>query len=331
MSEWLLFKNGVEEAPVSWIALLFAILAIALRGSCQIWPVDLTLDKLSVEYELRAWDCLIQVHIGINHSNHGLKALILIAYQRANRGLSIGSLTRMAVRIARDLYPPNDSTRQSEEKTNIWNSLVTLCSLTYQLSKSPSEEWVPVAIREKRTDSTDMKTFATIHTKLDAKFSEITQVVYFEVPHDAHQLEKELKELQVSLEAQKNDNQPLSGSNKVHFLIIENRLHYLFYHLFSIKPFDRDKLRKERCLDAAKQVLRTFNKLVLTDNQLVWWYLSGVGSLPVVKCALTLATYSTRVEWPLSQTEQIFYLMANQSRFCIDYMPRIQEAILFGA
>lgn len=312
------------------MALLFAILSMALLGSCQSWPIDSTLDRISVEYELRAWDCLSQDHISGNHSHHGLKALMLIAYQRANRVLSIGSITRLAVRIARDLYPLNKCTIHPEEQKSIWNGLMTLCSLIYQLSKTPSEEVIPIASEASRIESLGMETFAMIYTRLDAISSEISQALCFGNPKDTYWLEARLEALQVHLEARKMACQPLLEIGEIHFLIIQGRLHYPFYHLFSAEPLYWDEVQRKKCLDSAKTVLYIFRELVLTNNQPIWWYLSGVGSLYAVKCASTLATYFNRNEWPVGQTEQIFRIMASQSRFCMDYMPHVQGDISFG-
>lgn len=290
----------------------------------------LSLDRISVEYELRAWECLTQDHISINQC-HGLKALMLIGFQRANRGLSIGCLTRMAIRISQAIYPLNDLGVYSNEQQSIWDGLVTLSSLTYQLSKAPSEEWIPITISKPRVEDMTLETFAMIHTRLDAMSSEIPKVLCSGNPHGIHELHIGLKGLQASLESQKLARQAILGSDEIHFLILEGRLHYLFYSMFSNSLPERDEPQREKCFASAKNVLSIFRELVLTYDQSIWWYLSGVGSLYAAKCALTLATYCDKDEWPMRQTLQAFSIIASQSNFCMEFMPEIHEAISFGA
>jgi hypothetical protein len=90
----------------------------------------------------------------------------------------------MTTRIAQAIYPLNDLGISPEEQRSIWDGLVTLSSLTYQISKTPSEESISVTICKSRMEYMTLETFAMIHTRLDAMSFEISKVICFGNTHD---------------------------------------------------------------------------------------------------------------------------------------------------
>lgn len=90
----------------------------------------------------------------------------------------------MTTRIAQVIYTLNDLGISSEEQRSIWDGLMTLSSLTYQISKTPNKESISVTICKSRMEYMTLETLAMIHARLDAMSSEISKVIRFRNPHD---------------------------------------------------------------------------------------------------------------------------------------------------
>lgn len=87
---------------LSWLSLLFAILALACRAQ-ENPERGFLFDKLSIKYEKAAWDCLSINNPPFEPSATALKAVILIIYGRVHRGEDVSKNLQSAYNMANSI------------------------------------------------------------------------------------------------------------------------------------------------------------------------------------------------------------------------------------
>lgn len=262
-----MFKYTSSPVAESWIALLFTILSFALRAGDEYDPM---LDKFSIEYESRAWNCLTQGNNILKHSLQGLKVILLLSYLKAHRGLPIYSLARMALEISHRIHVPEPAEQQI-----ISNGLGTIFSLCFQLSEVPNEQCIQEIIKFQLEGSPAL---AIGHAELDEVSSRISEFVHFGYEYAIEQLEGRLQLIQSSLEGKTH----IDGVNSA---ILECRLHYLSHYLLRKKCILPGSPMKNKCIQSARKVLTIFCQLIWEESQPMWWYLYGLGSFYASDCA----------------------------------------------
>lgn len=129
----MIFRQNPNVAPLSWLSLLFAILALACRAEEN--SQSCLFDKLSKKYEKAAWDCLSINKPPFESSTTALNALILIIYGRIHRGEDVSRNLQTAYNMATSISCHQCPAQPvaCEEHRNLWISLKMLFSMNSQV------------------------------------------------------------------------------------------------------------------------------------------------------------------------------------------------------
>ncbi|KAJ5556041.1 hypothetical protein N7513_003683 [Penicillium frequentans] len=140
--EYAIFRQNRDLAPLTWLSLLFAILALACRAE-QVPENAHHFDTLSTRYEKAGWNCLSINNPPFEPSKAALKALILIIYSRVHRGEDVSSDLQTAYGMATSTDCQRCSTQPMtcEEHETLWTALKVLLFMNGQLyCDSPNQE-----------------------------------------------------------------------------------------------------------------------------------------------------------------------------------------------
>ncbi|OJJ50485.1 hypothetical protein ASPZODRAFT_147994 [Penicilliopsis zonata CBS 506.65] len=141
-AEYQQFCHDASSVSLSWLALLFTLLSIAVTALEDNDPLlaDLGREKtvsrnikvLSSRYRSAAMRCLAADGVIVHHSINSLQALVLISYARLHRGLSIWTLLGFTHHVAIAMGCHIDPDRfflgpiEREERRRAWAGLMIL-------------------------------------------------------------------------------------------------------------------------------------------------------------------------------------------------------------
>ncbi|KAJ5348448.1 Fungal transcriptional regulatory protein [Penicillium brevicompactum] len=144
-AEYQQFCHDPGSVSLSWLALLFAILSIAVTALDDDHPllsdlgrertVSRNIKVLSSRYRSAALRCLAADGVMSRHSINSLQALVLIMYARAHRGLPIftllGFTNHVAISMGCHLDPERFSLGpiEREERRRVWTGLMMLYTI----------------------------------------------------------------------------------------------------------------------------------------------------------------------------------------------------------
>ncbi|KAJ5752749.1 hypothetical protein N7520_009666 [Penicillium odoratum] len=141
--EYRSFRQNPDGAPLSWLSLLFAILALACRAE-EVPERACLFDRLSMAYEKAAWDCLSLNNPPFEPSTAALKAFVLVIYGRVHRGIDVSRDLHTAYQMATSTSyhrRPTQSMACEENKT-LWIALKMLLFMNGQLHSDPCDQEV---------------------------------------------------------------------------------------------------------------------------------------------------------------------------------------------
>lgn len=144
-AEYQQFCHDPSSVSLAWLALLFAILAIAVSALDDDDPllsdlgrertVSRNIKVLSARYRSAALRCLAADGIIVRHSINSLQALILINYARIQRGLPIWTMLGFTHHVAISMGCHLDPERfplgaiEREERRRVWAGLMMLYTI----------------------------------------------------------------------------------------------------------------------------------------------------------------------------------------------------------
>ncbi|KAJ5084224.1 hypothetical protein NUU61_008803 [Penicillium alfredii] len=144
-AEYQHFCHDPSSVSTSWLALLFAILAIAVNALDDDDPllsdlgrertVSRNIKVLTARYRSAALRCLAADGVVSRHSINSLQALVLINYARINRGLPIWTLLGFTHHVAISMGCHIDPERfalgaiEREERRRVWAGLMMLYTI----------------------------------------------------------------------------------------------------------------------------------------------------------------------------------------------------------
>jgi hypothetical protein len=144
-AEYQQFCHDPGSVSTSWLALLFAILAIAVSAIDDDHPllsdlgrertVSRNIKVLSARYRSAALRCLAADGVMSRHSINSLQALVLISYARVHRGLPIWTLLGFTHHVAISMGCHLDPERfalgpiEREERRRVWAGLMMLYTI----------------------------------------------------------------------------------------------------------------------------------------------------------------------------------------------------------
>ncbi|CAG7922092.1 unnamed protein product [Penicillium olsonii] len=144
-AEYQQFCHDPGSVSLSWLALLFAILAIAVSALDDDHPlladlgrertVSRNIKSLSARYRSAALRCLAADGVMFRHSINSLQAMVLINYARAHRGLPIWTLLGFTHHVAISMGCHLDPERfalgsiEREERRRVWAGLMMLYTI----------------------------------------------------------------------------------------------------------------------------------------------------------------------------------------------------------
>ncbi|OQE04373.1 hypothetical protein PENVUL_c034G01157 [Penicillium vulpinum] len=144
-AEYQHFCHDPGSVSTSWLALLFAILAIAVSALDDDHPllsdlgreraVSRNIKVLSARYRSAALRCLAADGVMSRHSINSLQALVLVNYARVHRGLPIWTLLGFTHHVAISMGCHLDPERftlgpiEREERRRVWAGLMMLYTI----------------------------------------------------------------------------------------------------------------------------------------------------------------------------------------------------------
>lgn len=144
-AEYQQFYHDPGSVSISWLALLFAILAIAVSALDDDDPllsdlgrertVSRNIKVLSARYRSAALQCLAADGVMTRHSISSLQALVLISYARLHRGLPFWTLLGFTQHVAISMGCHIDPERfilgpiEREERRRVWTGLMMLYTI----------------------------------------------------------------------------------------------------------------------------------------------------------------------------------------------------------
>lgn len=144
-AEYQQFCHDPSSVSTAWLALLFAILAIAVSALDDEDPLlsDLGRERtmgrnmkaLSARYRSAALRCLAADSVMTRHSISSLQALVLVNYARLQRGLSFWALLGLTHHVAISMGCHIDPDRfmlgpiEREERRRVWTGLMMLYTI----------------------------------------------------------------------------------------------------------------------------------------------------------------------------------------------------------
>ena len=144
-AEYQQFCHDPSSVSTSWLALLFAILAIAVSALDDDHPlladlgrertVSRNIKALSARYRSASLRCLAADGVMSRHSINSLQALVLISYARLHRGLPVWTLLGFTQHVAISMGCHLDPERfalgpiEREERRRVWAGLMMLYTI----------------------------------------------------------------------------------------------------------------------------------------------------------------------------------------------------------
>lgn len=144
-AEYQQFCHDPGSVSTSWLALLFAILAIAISALDDDDPllsdlgrertVSRNIKALSARYRSAALRCLAADGVMTRHSISSLQALVLVSYARLHRGLPFWTLLGLTHHVAISMGCHIDPERfflgsiEREERRRVWAGLMMLYTI----------------------------------------------------------------------------------------------------------------------------------------------------------------------------------------------------------
>lgn len=162
-AEYQHFCHDPGSVSTSWLALLFAILAISVTALDDDHPlladlgrertVSRNIKALSARYRSAALRCLAADGVMSRHSINSLQALILINYARVHRGLPIWTLLGFTHHVAISMGCHLDPERfalgpiEREERRRAWAGLMMLYTTQNTAFGSLSQQTLPQDVK----------------------------------------------------------------------------------------------------------------------------------------------------------------------------------------
>lgn len=179
----------------SWLALLFAILAIAVSALDDDHPllsdlgrertVSRNIKVLSARYRSAALRCLAADGVMSRHSINSLQALILINYARVHRGLPIWTLLGFTHHVAISMGCHLDPERftlgpiEREERRRVWAGLMVLYTIQNTAFGSLDQQALPQDVKMPADiDDVDLLTSPSSKRPAPSTFPRPTQMTY---------------------------------------------------------------------------------------------------------------------------------------------------------
>ncbi|KAJ5733467.1 hypothetical protein N7493_002253 [Penicillium malachiteum] len=144
-AEYQQFCHDPGSVSTSWLALLFAILAIAVSALDDDDPllsdlgrertVSRNIKALSARYRSASLRCLAADGVMTRHSINSLQALVLVSYARLHRGLPFWTLLGLTHHVAISMGCHIDPERfflgpiEREERRRVWTGLMMLYTI----------------------------------------------------------------------------------------------------------------------------------------------------------------------------------------------------------
>lgn len=179
----------------SWLALLFAILAIAVSALDDDHPllsdlgrertVSRNIKVLSARYRSAALRCLAADGVMSRHSINSLQALVLINYARVHRGLPIWTLLGFTHHVAISMGCHLDPERftlgpiEREERRRVWAGLMMLYTIQNTAFGSLDQQSLTQDVKMPADiDDVDLLTSPSLKRPAPSTFPRPTQMTY---------------------------------------------------------------------------------------------------------------------------------------------------------
>ncbi|KAJ5751382.1 uncharacterized protein N7511_008347 [Penicillium nucicola] len=327
-AEYTLFLRDRYSMDSSWLALLFAILALACRAEEDPTKGGFP-DAASTWYEETAWKCLSANSSPSQSSPSTLKAMLLIIYGRTHRGENVLSQLRMAYRVAISTKSHFDTAQcvsnpsVCKEFRAISIGLETLFIINAQMHdyyRNPElrqelQLLLDTAIETSELTAVEVlspmqMTFTNLYFQL-LKISETicsTTELGWRSDWSVSGLETEISRMEdccSKLYIESNGAVLQSMSPHPVFGILQCYINYVL-HLLFLPDLENylegdiavdTKLSAFKCIAFAKASLRTFNYLAENMQPNAYgWYIRGLGSYYAEQSAYSLARGAEELE-----------------------------------
>ncbi|KAJ5824490.1 hypothetical protein N7447_006830 [Penicillium robsamsonii] len=194
-AEYQHFCHDPGSVSTSWLALLFAILAIAVSALDDDHPlladlgreraVSRNIKVLSARYRSAALRCLAADGVMSRHSINSLQALVLINYARVHRGLPIWTLLGFTHHVAISMGCHLDPERftlgpiEREERRRVWAGLMMLYTVQNTAFGSLDQQSLTRDVKMPADiDDVDLLTSPSIKRPSPTPFPRPTQMTY---------------------------------------------------------------------------------------------------------------------------------------------------------
>ncbi|KAJ5668913.1 hypothetical protein N7462_009983 [Penicillium macrosclerotiorum] len=214
-AEYQQFCHDPGSVSTSWLALLFAILAIAISALDDDEPLlsDLGRERtvsrnvkvLSARYRSAALRCLAADSVMTRHSINSLQALVLISYARLNRGLPFWTLLGFTHHVAISMGCHIDPERfhvlgtiEREERRRVWTGLMMLYTIQNTSFGSLDQQTLSQDVKMPAdVDDVDLLTGSTVSITSDPSSptpSRPTQMTYLLLTFRLHRISNRICE-----------------------------------------------------------------------------------------------------------------------------------------
>ncbi|CAI7582443.1 unnamed protein product [Penicillium palitans] len=194
-AEYQHFCHDPGSVSTSWLALLFAILAIAVSALDDDHPllsdlgrertVSRNIKVLSARYRSAALRCLAADGVMSRHSINSLQALVLINYARVHRGLPIWTLLGFTHHVAISMGCHLDPERftlgpiEREERRRVWAGLMMLYTIQNTAFGSLDQQSLTQDVKMPADiDDVDLLTSPSLKRPAPSTFPRPTQMTY---------------------------------------------------------------------------------------------------------------------------------------------------------
>ncbi|KAJ5498503.1 hypothetical protein N7453_007554 [Penicillium expansum] len=323
-AEYQHFCHDPGSVSTSWLALLFAILAIAVSALDDDHPllsdlgrertVSRNIKVLSARYRSAALRCLAADGVMSRHSINSLQALVLISYARVHRGLPIWTLLGFTHHVAISMGCHLDPERftlgliEREERRRVWAGLMMLYTIQNTAFGSLDQQTLTQDSKFKKTSTVNIPrptqmTYLLLNFRLYKISSKICETI-FSYPSTSRfttsHLEAEIISVREMVEARYafDTTNPLPIHHQANHHILYSQIHQLL--LLLLRPglcrYLQGEITPEtcatraKCIASAKASLSIFETLLETPSFKPYkWYTSGLGSFHAFHAAVTLA------------------------------------------
>lgn len=316
--EYRTFRRNPSEIALSWLSLLFAILALARRAE-EAPERMYNSDRLSLTYEKAAWDCLSIASPPFEPSTTALKALILVIYGRVHRGDNVSEALQTAFKMASSIscHRRSPQSTTGEEDKVLWLALKTLLFMNGQLhshSCDQASSWSmhlmasidwkePLEVQGRFMSLKGSFLSAMDFTMLQSQILTISDMIDANNRYDLPSLwilPGILGELsRIENECNQFDAGPSSSGSprdlcRGRLAILRYNIRYLlqsaylpcFESYLSGDSMPDTRSDAVKCVDSAKCALEIFCSLI--EDTHYSWYLRGIGKHYAMNCANTL-------------------------------------------